>query len=239
MLRERDSLLFVGALIFITGTDTGVGKTLLTAMLLEHLRAMGACAFAVKPVCAGSLADVHLLHRIQKGELSMKRLNPYFFPEPVAPGAIPRNRRQRIGLPALVKSIRNVQAECDFLLVEGCGGLMVPLGSKLMVRDLIAALGCPVILVARNRLGVINHTLLSVDCLNELTLPDGVVVLMNGKSETLAAQTNPGILRRLSAPMRLYRIPYLGPRPMSARAIKINAKRLKKTLALMTKMDSF
>ena len=116
---------------------------------------------------------------------------------------------------------------------------MVPLDAKLMVRDVISALECPVILVARNRLGVINHTLLSVTCLNELTIPDCNIVLMDGKTESQASLTNPGVLRRFSAPMRLHQIPYLGPKPMSARAIEINAKRLKKTLALIRKVSNF
>ena len=72
-------------IIFITGTDTGVGKTLLTALLLHHLRQTGVHALAMKPFCSGGRADVRLLQSLQRGELSDAEMNPFYFAEPIAP----------------------------------------------------------------------------------------------------------------------------------------------------------
>ena len=72
-------------IIFITGTDTGVGKTLLTGLLLHHLRQSGCHALAMKPFCSGSRADAEFLHAVQDGELTLDEINPFFFAEPLAP----------------------------------------------------------------------------------------------------------------------------------------------------------
>src|SRR5579859_28442 len=77
-------------IIFVTGTDTGVGKTVLMGLLLAHLRRRGAAAFALKPFCSGSRRDVQLLHALQNRELQAGEINPFYFPEPVAPVASAR-----------------------------------------------------------------------------------------------------------------------------------------------------
>src|SRR5579859_7771518 len=87
-----------GKIIFITGTDTGVGKTVFTSLLLHHLRKSGVYALAMKPFCSGGRGDVWLLRAMQDGELSEEEINPFHFPEPVAPLVSARQHKRRIPL---------------------------------------------------------------------------------------------------------------------------------------------
>ncbi|MGH7971881.1 MAG: dethiobiotin synthase, partial [Limisphaerales bacterium] len=179
-------------LLFITGTDTGVGKTVLTALLLAHLRRTGRRALALKPFCSGSRADVTLLRSLQHGELTVEEVNPFYFAQPVAPWvATRRTPQRRVKLQTVTRHIRSIAARHlsgttpdEFLLIEGCGGLLVPLGDNFTVLDLLARLRCETLLVSRNRLGTINHTLLAVAALAQASqgARDGVrskVVLMS------------------------------------------------------------
>jgi dethiobiotin synthetase len=247
--------------VFITGTDTGVGKTLLTALLLCHLRSRGACAVAIKPFCSGSRADAELLHQLQDGDLSLDEINPFYFPEPVAPLVSCRKHRRRISLQNAVQHIDGIAARVgqiparpsgvseiknsklrikNYLLIEGSGGLLVPLGEGYTVRDLIARLACDVIVVSRNKLGTINHTLLTLHSLTSiphsaLRTPHSAlkVVLMDSASRDTSSRSNPGILAELLAPIPLVRFPFLGLRCSSVPAVKKNAKKIQKTLASM------
>src|SRR5579862_1215230 len=136
-------------IIFITGTDTGVGKTLLTALLLCHLRENGCRALALKPFCSGGRADAQLLHQLQERELTLNEVNPFYFPEPVAPLISARKHHRYISLDQVVRRINSIASplssvragstpKCptqnlklktqSYLLIEGSGGLLVPLG---------------------------------------------------------------------------------------------------------------
>src|SRR5262245_14497872 len=95
-------------ILFVTGTDTGVGKTLMTALLLAHLRAHGHNAIALKPFCSGTRDDAELLHSLQVGDLSLNEINPFYFDEPIAPIVAARKHRRRIPLPAVLKHIHSV-----------------------------------------------------------------------------------------------------------------------------------
>jgi len=159
-----------GKIIFITGTDTGVGKTVFTSLLLHHLRSSGVHALAMKPFCSGGRGDVRLLRAMQDGELSEDEINPFYFPEPIAPLVSARRHKRRISLADVVRRIKAKLARCECVLIEGSGGLLVPLGEKYFVSDLIRSLNCEVIIVSRNRLGTINHTLLTLSVLQALGL---------------------------------------------------------------------
>ena len=196
----------MGKITFVTGTDTGVGKTLLTACLLHHLRRKGINALAMKPFCSGSRSDARLLRKAGGNLLPLEEVNPFYFEEPLAPYAAARQ-----GCPTLkqaVNAIHKVASKCDQLLVEGAGGILVPLGKNFFVADLIAALDCDVVLVARNKLGTINHTLLSVKALDP---EEATLVLMAQKRADLSSRTNARIIREIQPKMRVIEIPYLGP----------------------------
>src|SRR4051812_2132113 len=199
-------------IIFITGTDTGVGKTLLTALLLQHVRQSGNRALAMKPFCSGGTGDVEFLAAMQDGKLPRDEITPFYFPEPIAPLVAARLHRRKIPLSSVLAHIRLtaallVQAPIQqskspspphsptpslhhsttpVLLIEGSGGLLVPLGENYTVADLIAKLRCEVIVASRNRLGTINHTLMTVKSLQHIGIRRVTVILMNTEAPVSA-----------------------------------------------------
>jgi dethiobiotin synthase len=239
-------------IIFITGTDTGVGKTLLTGLLLAHLRSNGCHALAIKPFCSGGTADIEILHALQDGELTQEEISPFYFREPLAPLVAARKDHRSITLVQVLQRIQQVlrgsrrstlDPRPSTLLIEGSGGLLVPLGEDYTVLDLILKLDCEVIVVSRNRLGTINHTLLTVHALqtarihpkSQISVTQRLsIVLMNDFSPrhpTPGTRSNPEILAELLAPTPLHLIPYLGRNCCRPRAIAAAAKKMKKSLA--------
>lgn len=165
----------------------------------------------MKPFCSGGLGDVRLLQSLQPGELADEEVNPFYFPAPLAPlVAAPRGRAIRLA--DVLQKIKQVAAKCDQLLIEGSGGLLVPLGPGYTVADLIAKLKCRVIVVARNRLGTINHTLLTVAALQGMGISQKnlAVVLMSVAKPDESARSNPGVLGELLGPVRVICLPHLG-----------------------------
>ena len=218
-------------IIFITGTDTGVGKTLLTGLLLQHLRQSGCHALAMKPFCAGSRADTEFLRAAQNCDLTMAEITPFHFAEPLAPLVAARKHHRTIRLPEVLRTIKRVASRCECLLVEGIGGLLVPLGAGYTVRDLIAKLGCEVIVVSSHRLGTINHTLLTVGVLQHLNIQALKVVMMTAGGAEYSTGSNLRTLVEMLAPTRVLPVKYLGQNALDFEALKENAKKVKETLA--------
>lgn len=218
-------------IVFITGTDTGVGKTVLTGLLLSHLRQRGCKALAIKPFCSGSRSDPMLLRSLQGRELAATEINPFYFPEAVAPLVSARKHGNWIRLETVVAKIRSLARQCDWLLVEGAGGLLVPLGEGYSVLDLITRLKALVVVASRNKLGTLNHTLLTVSALRGAAIRRMKVVLMGSAANDLAARSNPQILSELLEPTPLYCLPFLGKGVKRAAVIKKSSARLAATLA--------
>ena len=218
-------------ILFITGTDTGVGKTLLTGLLLHHLRQSGCHALAIKPFCSGSRADIEFLRAVQDRELTPEEITPHFFAEPLAPLVAARKHHRLIRLQEVLRRIERVARRCECLLIEGIGGLLVPLGEGFTVRDLIVRLGGEVIVVSRNRLGTINHTLLTSDALQHVGITGLKAVLMSSRQEDSSAGSNGRILAELLAPTPVFSIGFLGRNPLRFEALKKNQKKIKRTLA--------
>ena len=164
--------------LFVTGTDTGVGKTWVAAGLLAALRRRGIDAVPMKPVqtgCTGRGADL----RAPDLELSLAAaglvpapgeralMAPYLFRPACSPHLAAERAGVRIDLTRIARAARALAAAHEFVCVEGAGGVLVPLDGKLTMVDLMRRLGLPVLLVARAGLGTINHTLLSLRALRE------------------------------------------------------------------------
>jgi dethiobiotin synthetase len=223
--------------LFITGTGTNVGKTMLTALLLRHLRENGQKALAMKPFCSGSRADLRILSALQDHELPERLLNPFYFPKPVAPAAC--DTGVKITLKDAVARIAEAKRCCDLLLVEGAGGLMVPIGEDWCVIDLVAELKCPVVIVSPNRLGTLNHTLLTVDALHRRRIRRQMAVMMNQPRPDASASTNMQILQQKHPLLEALRLPYLGKKAAQIGELKKNARKLKKAIALVTGFATF
>jgi dethiobiotin synthetase len=218
-------------IIFITGTDTGVGKTLLTGLLLHHLRQSGRHALAMKPFCCGGRADVEFLSAVQERELTLDEINPFFFEEPLATLAAARKRHRSIKLSEVLRRISHLSKRCEWLLIEGIGGVMVPLGDGFSVLDLITNLSCSTVVVSRNKLGTINHTMLTIDVLQNAGITRLKVVLMASQENDLSTDSNGQILSELLAPTAVIPVPFLGRNPSRFAALKGIEKKVKKTLA--------
>ena len=222
-------------ILFVTGTDTGAGKTVLTALLLDFLRSEGVGALAMKPFCSGPRDDAVLLHGLQKGCLTLDDVNPFYFARPLAPAAAAR--RGQVSLTVALRKIRDLATRCDLLIVEGVGGLMTPLGDQYSVRDLLQRLNCRVFLVCQNRLGVINHTLLTAEALQGTGIKEFTIVLMGVEKPDISAKSNPRMIRQRLPSIPLFCLPYLGKRASKVEEVKNNVKSLKKTLARLVGDD--
>lgn len=221
----------MGEIIFITGTDTGVGKTVLTALLLTHLRRRKIHALAMKPFCSGGRADVRALQQLQPGELSDAEMNPFYFDEPVSPYVGAQKSGIEIRPEEVIAKITRIKSRCDFLLVEGAGGVMVPLGKNFLMRNLIQQLRAKVLLVSRDRLGTLNHTMLSVLALQSIQIKRLKVILMSQETKDVSAKSNRNTLQELIEPTNVFLLPFLGKRPTRQCAIQEDQKYIKKTLA--------
>jgi dethiobiotin synthetase len=227
-----------GNILFVTGTDTGAGKTVLTALLVAFFRGGGGRALGMKPFCSGSRADARLLHSLEHECLTIDEVNPFYFDKPLAPAAAASRRRPAVPLRAAAGKIRGLAGRCDLLVVEGVGGVMAPLGEDYTVLDLIRRLDCKVIVVCANRLGVINHVLLTANALQGAGLKEVTVVMMGARRPDISARGNPAMIRKMAPWAPVFCLPHLGKRASTERAVKKNVKYLQKTLARLIGSDN-
>jgi len=165
--------------LFITGTDTGVGKTRVSVTLVETLKARGQRVAAMKPVASGASAtaaglrndDAQHLQAAASVAAPYETVNPYCFAPAVAPHLAARAAGLSIEVSRIVAAHRTLAAQADWVIVEGVGGWKVPLGEAITTVDLAAALGWPVVLVVGIRLGCLNHALLTADAIGASGLP--------------------------------------------------------------------
>ncbi|MFZ4597709.1 MAG: dethiobiotin synthase [Terrimicrobiaceae bacterium] len=180
---------------FITGTDTGVGKTFATALLTRALRRAGLDTVALKPLCCGGREDVEILRGAADNELTCDEINPVWMRTPVAPLVASRKEGIPVSIEALASWFQQITRDRQSYLVEGAGGWLVPVADHLTVADLAAKLGLPVILVVANRLGCINHTLLTLENIRARGLKcDGIILNTTSPNLDDAMQTNREIL---------------------------------------------
>jgi dethiobiotin synthetase len=194
--------------IFITGTDTGVGKTAIATALLAGLVAEGVRAVGMKPVAAGVLpgqamnADVTALIAAGNVAAPLADVNPYSFAPAIAPHLAAAEAGAAIGLDAIVAAYRRLAARADAIVVEGAGGALVPLGARDDMLDIPARLGLPVLLVVGMRLGCLNHALLSALAINARGLRLSGWVANRIDPAMRAADANVAALaKRLPAPL--------------------------------------
>lgn len=208
---------------FIAGTDTGVGKTQVTAALVSALRAANIEALPVKPVQTGArrgrAPDLDFVLRAAGLKLSRARyaqLAPVCLPMAASPHLAARQAGVNMRVRDLGRAVHRVQQQGIFPVVEGAGGLLVPLNDRETLLDLMQVLDLPVILVARPGLGTLNHTLLSAYALDGAGLPLAAVVLsQTTPGQTVIQRDNIKTLQHhLHCPV--LQLPYL-PRPTPAR----------------------
>jgi dethiobiotin synthetase len=207
--------------LFITGTDTGAGKTVLTVLLTQFLRARGINAAALKPICSGGRDDVDKIFAAMNGALSLDEINPWHFRAPVSPLLAARRERKRVKLSQVLSHARAMQKRFDVLLVEGAGGLLSPLGAGFNSRDLIRALRPTPIIACPNRLGAVNQVLLVLEALPKSSRAGAHVVLVSPPKPDASAKTNAKLLGRFLSAGKIFPLPWLGRNFSRAEALKI------------------
>ena len=179
---------------FITGTGTGVGKTLLVALLAAHFRQTGVRVAALKPVCSGGRADAELLATALAGDLPLDDINPWHFRAPIAPVLAARREGASVTRAQILAHVRRVRQQFAVVLIEGAGGLLSPLAEKVDSRDLIAVLRATPVIVAPNRLGVVNDLRLTLAALPSAARSRATVVLMDPEKPDAATRGNAALL---------------------------------------------
>lgn len=209
------------SLVLVTGTDTGIGKTVVTSTLAAALAARGMRVGVVKPVetgCAnvdGTLVpeDAMTIAAAAGDTAPLDAICPYRLPDPLAPSLAAARAGIVVDVASLAAHLRARAAEVDVLLVEGAGGLLVPLTRAATFADLAADAGARVVVVVGSRLGAVNHALLTFAVLQARALPiAGYVVNRLGSSDDLAVATNDDLLRTLT------QVPCLGSVPWTPTA---------------------
>ncbi|MDR3455811.1 MAG: dethiobiotin synthase [Verrucomicrobiae bacterium] len=197
-------------IFFITGTDTGVGKTVLTALWTAFLRGRGVKVAAFKPICSGGRADALALHAALDDTLTLAQVNPWHFRAPLAPVLAARREKKTVKLAQVCAHIRTQSSGFELVLVEGAGGLLSPLGEDFDSRDLLLALRACVIIVAPNQLGVVNHVRLTLAALPEKLRDQAGVVLMSPAKPDAATAGNLKLLEEFVLPEKILTLPWLG-----------------------------
>jgi len=218
--------------LFVTGTDTGVGKTVLTALLAAYLRGLNSRVAAFKPVCSGGREDARLLYQALGKSLPLDQINPWHFKAPISPVLAARREKKRVTLKSVLAHVQTIGRNFDVVLIEGAGGLLSPIGVDFNSRDLICALKATPIIVAPNQLGVVNHILLTLEALPTECRTRAQVVLMTPPKADAATSSNRTLLVQLGV-KQVCQLPWLGAKHSPAGALL--KPDVRKTLGLLAK----
>ncbi|MHB1308098.1 MAG: dethiobiotin synthase [Limisphaerales bacterium] len=195
--------------VLVTGSDTGVGKTVLTALLARRLAALHIPAPALKPFCSGGRDDARALQSASGDLWSLDEINPWHFRAPLSPLLAARRQGVRVSVDEVLRFVRGFQRRYPVVLVEGAGGLLSPLGEGFSARELIVGLVARPVVVVPNRLGAVNQALLVLAALPPRFARCAPVVLVDSSRPDSSADTNPGLLAESLGHDRLHRLPWL------------------------------
>jgi len=204
--------------IFIIGTDTGVGKTLVACGLIAALKERGINIGVMKPLESGAPCfasapmpqDALTLKEIAGASDDLAEINPYCFQPPVAPGIAAEQAGIEIDLKRIKRSYDGLKQRHQFMVVEGAGGLLVPIAKGVLLPELIKLLKLPVIVVARSGLGTINHTLLTLSyCQQQGLACAGFIISKASQDADPSEASNPQVIAQYSNVPFLGTVPYL------------------------------
>ena len=218
---------------FITGTDTGVGKTVLTALLARYLSEHRVRVAAFKPICSGGRTDGRVLRAALDGVLTLDEINPWYFRAALAPTLAAVREKRSVTLAQVLGHIRAGQKDFAVTLLEGAGGLLSPLGKDFHSRNLIVALRAIPIIVATNKLGAVNHLLLTLEALPKDFRAKAKIVLMSPPKKTTATASNAKLLAQFFPPENILTLPWLGQE--FSLDVSLNKPAVKRMLAAVVK----
>ena len=196
--------------LFVTGTDTGVGKTVAAAGFAMTLRARGADVGVMKPFASGGREDALFLKEAAGVSDTLDEINPCFYEAPIAPSEAAKREGAQVDLREAAEAFWKLSERHEFIIVEGAGGLAVPLTEVLTIGDLQQLFPLPLCVVARPSLGTINHTVLTIEYARSRGW-DVEGVVFNGLTEEagLAEETSPGAIEALTGARILGTLPML------------------------------
>jgi dethiobiotin synthetase len=202
--------------LFVTGTDTGVGKTIVTAAIATAFKACGINAGILKPIATGTegtdagLSDPEWLMSVTGVQDPPDLIAPYRFPIPASPLVAAAQAGRPIDLTRILDAFQFLLTTHDCVVVEGIGGVLVPIAPGVFVVDLITRMNLPALVVARAGLGSINHTLLTLECLRNRGVPILGLVFNSPARPTADADLSETVptIRRLSGLRSLGELPY-------------------------------
>lgn len=196
--------------IFVTGTDTEIGKTAITAGLAAVLKRRGIDAGVMKPISAGGRADAELLRRAASSDQSLDTINPIFLRDPLSPNIAAKREERVLDLASVFDAFDRLSKVHDYLLVEGVGGLLVPIADDFLVADLAARFDFSLLIVARAALGTINHTLLTIEAAQARGLQINSVIYntLSPGGPDVSAQMSPEVVTRISGVPSAGTVPY-------------------------------
>ncbi len=199
--------------LFVTATDTGVGKTEVACALLANARAAGLDAVGMKPAQSGhepgAPSDAERLRAAAGGVEPLEAICPYSFAAPLAPAVAARVEGREVSLDRVLAAARALAARHAAVVVEGAGGLLVPLTERESYADLAVALGLPVLVVARAGLGTVNHVALTVEALRRRGLALlGIVLNRTGPLDDPSVPFNAAEIARLTDCEIVATLPY-------------------------------
>jgi dethiobiotin synthetase len=185
--------------LFVTGTDTGVGKTLITGGIAAVLRQQGLKVGVFKPIASGCREDY-----------SLSVITPVTYKTPAAPVTCVQIEGRAIDYEEIVAAYSYLCDNCDVVLVEGIGGAMVPIDAEHTVLDLAVEFDLPTVIVARPNLGTINHSLLTIEAVRKAGLPVAGLVISgyNAFEADIAEETSPDVICGFSHTNLLSIVPY-------------------------------
>ncbi|MCX7733343.1 MAG: dethiobiotin synthase [bacterium] len=184
--------------VFVTGVSTGVGKTYFSYLFLKKLGQMGMKTLYFKPVETGG--DQPEDYTICSGVASYSHQPIYHFKNPLSPHLAAKMERRKINIHKIKEAVRKMRErkDIDLIVIEGAGGILVPLTEKYLYRDLISDLKIPIVVIASSYLGVINHSLLTIEAARKKGIQiKGFILNFIREPENIAEQTNSQALRRL------------------------------------------
>ncbi|MFH1824695.1 MAG: dethiobiotin synthase [Candidatus Firestonebacteria bacterium] len=194
--------------IFITSTDTGVGKTFFASGLLRTLKNKNLNVCGFKPFVSGSKEDAILLKKASKSNENLNLINPVFFKKPLAPYVASKIEKKDINLKRVFEAFEALKKKYELLIVEGIGGVLVPIKKNYFVLNLIKDLKLPVIVMVKPSLGTINQTLLTLKILRDNKIKILGMVINGIRNLDMAERTNPDVLKKLGRCPILAKIPH-------------------------------
>lgn len=203
-------------IIFVTGSDTDVGKTVVSGLLTRFLYEKGVAVGVCKPICSGGREDAEHLRKAAGNRQSLEEVNPWHLQQPLSPLVAARLERKQIKVEAVLKHIERIREQHAITVVEGAGGLLSPLGQRFDSRTLLLGLKAKPLIVVADKLGAVNQALLVLAALPKRYQAGAQIILSAVAKPDTSTQTNARVLMEFHPQMGVHCLPRIAAKDVSA-----------------------